>query len=116
MNSVHYFTLQLDLHLPAQSPVVHVQLSPQHFLQSTHLQTVPQHDALLHLQPSLHVQLPVASLHVHDASQVHFPSIAQLICLLSFTEQHLLPANDEKVTAKITNNVMDRSLIVISFL
>lgn len=96
--------------MPARSPDAHVDLSPQLFLQTFSLL-----DILLHLHSSLHVQLPEASLHVQDVSQVHFPSTAQLICLLSFTEQHLLPANDEKVTAKITNKVIDRNLIVISF-
>jgi len=103
--------LHLDLHLPAWSPFALLQLSPQAFLQSTDLSHFLLHDAPLHLQLSLQVQLPAASLQVHDVSQIHFPSTAQHICLPSFTGQHLPPANDEKVTAKITNNDMDRSLI-----
>jgi hypothetical protein len=109
-----YF-LHFEPHLAAHFPVVQVHVSPQHFLQSTHLQTAPQHFKLLpHLHPSLHVHTPLASLHVQAASQVHFPSAdTQLVtCFASFMAQHFSDADDVNVNA---NNTNERTTIIRIF-
>jgi hypothetical protein len=98
------------LDFPAHFPVAHVQVSPQEPLQSVHLQSALLQDELPHLHLSLHVQLPLVSLHTHKLSQVHLPSaVAQLIVFASafFKAQHLSPAEAEMAIIKKTKQKIE---------
>jgi hypothetical protein len=110
------------LHFSEHLPSTQVHLSPQHFLQSKSLLLPSPHFADLHLQTSLQVQIPSASLQVQDASQVHLPSAAtQLTALawLFFIEHDFSqdgPADTDTVKEKRTTRTIVRIRMIISFL